>query len=113
MLSSGKNPFKLAKIKRQLENDQINRLVAQERVKNKPGGFLSQDKQGMLNLALAVSRKDATVEIGSKRYSIRYDNHWPDTVFVNPTDGRFVPCGYFNTKRLKDILEAEGAIGYE
>jgi len=56
-------------------------------------------------LAEAVNARRMFVEFEPyMRFKIRYDSKF-DAVFIKPADGSFVPCGYFNYKKLKDVLE--------
>lgn len=55
----------------------------------------------------AINRKKFVTLTDGKVYSLKYrrEEHtisWGghDSVFVQPTDGRFVPCGWYNIDRI-------------
>lgn len=80
----------------------IDKLLQQERAKAKSTTWFHGER--LESVALAVSRRDETVLIEGKRYRIRYDHRWPKYVFINPTDGRFVPCACLDKEELKRVL---------
>lgn len=58
----------------------------------------------LLTLAKAVHQRNKYVIFeGNKKFEIRYDSKF-DAVFIKPVDNGFVPCGYINFKRLKEVL---------
>lgn len=64
-------------------------------------------KENLRRLAVAVREGLPTVTfIDGMEFNITYDDHskW-DSVFVKRTDGKYVPCGYFNRHTLDGVLK--------
>lgn len=100
---------------RSLDENEINKLIAfsnkqthanDSRV-NWPG------RENTRKLAQAVKERKPFVHLSSslkpnRRFSIRYTTQFKEhAVFVNPDDGGFVPCGYFNVERLENVLKTQ------
>jgi len=55
-------------------------------------------------IAKAVSKRESRVKLSDgKWYKIRYESRW-EAVFVKPEGKDFVPCGYLEYARLKQVL---------
>lgn len=84
-----------------LSTEQITDLLKkqpQEKAASWPG------KEDLKRLALAVQDGAKTVIFSDGRvFSIRYDTRW-DAVFIKPAEGDYVPCGYFDKKKLREAL---------
>lgn len=87
---------------RSLTSDQIQNLL---RTQPQLPSHRWPEKQNLLRIAKAVANKDEHVVFDNgQKFSIRYESRY-DAAFVKPTNGDFVPCGYFPYDKLRGILK--------
>jgi hypothetical protein len=81
-----------------LSKEEITKLLRND---SRPTPWPSENDLKLL--ARAFKAGEDTVTLADKReYSIRYKESY-DAVFVKPTDGKYVPCGWINVKTFKGI----------
>lgn len=53
----------------------------------------------------AVDNDETTVYLTDRLFTIRYE--LPERIFVRPSSGPLVPCGWLNLDRLREIVRLE------
>jgi len=89
---------------RALSNDEIKQVLYEAKKKEIHAPVWPTNDE-LKTLAQAVTDKLPYVTLNRMRFSIRYTTHFGNAVFIRPADTTsFVPCGYFSTSRLRELL---------